>query len=866
METNASESGSTTQWPPSGAETYPQGAHRRSGSNARAYAVEDGHLGKSNGGQALYIGNPENYVSYQQRQGGYGAGISNASSPSTLPSSRRASGQNSKITPPPGQANPPPSGYYTQGAKVHQSSYQPTSAPPQVLTHNFNAIPGQPQSAHTYSQYPPYSQHAQQPAPWNYPHNYSQHQQSRHTPTQSNTLAQSSGGAQHRHPPASYDYASSATTIQQWPGSDQPKTGPTHQQPWLPAPQTARMSQQQSSQQAQPTGQGSTPTQGQGSSPMIPQGNWQGYSAIPHHSMSGHMMPNQGYWAQPQWAAYYGAQPPHQTSHSAQSHVFSQAPGGNHLGSPILHGIAKQRSSQDKRHSEDEDRDWSEEYPGLGKRFSYTNVDGVIGDDKGGKKKKKGEEKEKPAPKARSHLHPPKQAPSAWQLFFADELIKAKSSTNQSEEIKSPGGTMHSNKLNVAVIAKEAGVAYANLSEERKKYYAEKVKEHREQYAKDLAAWQATLTPEDIRAENAFRAQQRKEGKSRKGNIKDPNAPKKPLSAYFLFLKAIRENEIIREQVWGDESETTKQSVMAAQKWRSLTDNEKKPYLEQAEHDKQAYEVARKQYEDDAAARARGEDIPVRPVIDISSSPPKPPASMLRSGPSPAENHSVQNTRQQITSQSDFASAQVKLSPQSNSNSPIHPVLPTYQPTSPAATAQFDPPASLNMEEFQEFTDSLEMDLSGLGTIDNIGVGGEGGEGWDELQQLMDSSVDYSSAKLDSSAPHPSTSAIAAAAPTPGLESAELSVAPTYNEAEAETAREAPTGQLTAAEINDKVQVQRIAERSEGKLVVPPALGVVTDDPEQGIPVVVGSRDAEEKNLELPTETKREGLPAVDGL
>lgn len=91
-----------------------------------------------------------------------------------------------------------------------------------------------------------------------------------------------------------------------------------------------------------------------------------------------------------------------------------------------------------------------------------------------------------------------------------------------------------------------------------------------------MEAWQRTLTPEDIRRENAFRAAQRKAGKSRRGNIKDPNAPKKPLSAYFMFLRHIRDDAGRIRDVFGDERETTAQSVLAAAKWRSMTDEERK--------------------------------------------------------------------------------------------------------------------------------------------------------------------------------------------------------------------------------------------------------------------------------------------------
>lgn len=198
-------------------------------------------------------------------------------------------------------------------------------------------------------------------------------------------------------------------------------------------------------------------------------------------------------------------------------------------------------------------------------------------EDKGSKKKKKKEKevKEEPKVQAKSHLHPPRQAQSAWQLFFTDELNKAKAlaAANQG---RSPGGTLLPIKLNVAQIAKDAGAAYAALDDEQKKHYAEKVQESKDHYAIELAAWQKTLTPEDIRLENAFRAQQRKDGKSRKGNLKDPNAPKKPLSAYFLFLKGIREDDALRARVWGEETETTKQSVLAAERWRGLSDDEKK--------------------------------------------------------------------------------------------------------------------------------------------------------------------------------------------------------------------------------------------------------------------------------------------------
>ena len=120
--------------------------------------------------------------------------------------------------------------------------------------------------------------------------------------------------------------------------------------------------------------------------------------------------------------------------------------------------------------------------------------------------------------------------------------------------------------------------AFPNLTavphcSQKYKRMSQAAKEARE---REFAAYMRTLTPEDIKRENAYRTAQRKAGKSRKANMKDPNAPKKPLSAYFMFLQRIRSDPELVKEVFGDETETTKQSVLAAAKWRSMTDDERK--------------------------------------------------------------------------------------------------------------------------------------------------------------------------------------------------------------------------------------------------------------------------------------------------
>lgn len=187
-------------------------------------------------------------------------------------------------------------------------------------------------------------------------------------------------------------------------------------------------------------------------------------------------------------------------------------------------------------------------------------------------------------PHLKSRLRPPKQPLTAWQFFFTDELHKLKA--------KSPNES-----LNVAQLSKEAGQRYAALPNDVKQTYVQRGQEAREKYEKELAAWQASLTPEDVRLENVFRSTQRRLGKSRRGNMRDPNAPKKPPSAYFLYLQAIRASPEKRDDILHGEHDSSKQSVLAAAKWRSMSAEEKRPFQEQAVRDKAEYERQRRAYE-----------------------------------------------------------------------------------------------------------------------------------------------------------------------------------------------------------------------------------------------------------------------------
>ncbi|KAI8644648.1 high mobility group box domain-containing protein [Parasitella parasitica] len=66
---------------------------------------------------------------------------------------------------------------------------------------------------------------------------------------------------------------------------------------------------------------------------------------------------------------------------------------------------------------------------------------------------------------------------------------------------------------------------------------------------------------------------------------KDPNAPKQPLSKFLLFSNSIRDDV---DKEYPDATFTEKSKIFGA-KWRELTDEQKKPFTEQADKEKEIY-------------------------------------------------------------------------------------------------------------------------------------------------------------------------------------------------------------------------------------------------------------------------------------
>lgn len=89
----------------------------------------------------------------------------------------------------------------------------------------------------------------------------------------------------------------------------------------------------------------------------------------------------------------------------------------------------------------------------------------------------------------------------------------------------------------------------------------------------------------------------------RAGRKKDPNAPKRPLSAYMFFSQDWRE----RIKAENPDAGFGEVGKLLGKKWKCLEDEDKKPYLEQAVRDKARAEQEKSEYENKNAGSGEGE-------------------------------------------------------------------------------------------------------------------------------------------------------------------------------------------------------------------------------------------------------------------
>lgn len=154
------------------------------------------------------------------------------------------------------------------------------------------------------------------------------------------------------------------------------------------------------------------------------------------------------------------------------------------------------------------------------------------------------------------------------------------------------------------MVSKIAGERWKALSQDAKAPYEKKYKEAQEKYTEEIKAF-----TEAGGEKRGIKRKGRGEGKGRGGKKEkaDPAAPKKIVGgAYGCFMEKNREaftKEVGKKEGVNPNIEVTK---LCSQKWKALSDAEKKPFEEIYQAKKKAYEEATKVYKAAGGAAASG--------------------------------------------------------------------------------------------------------------------------------------------------------------------------------------------------------------------------------------------------------------------
>lgn len=191
------------------------------------------------------------------------------------------------------------------------------------------------------------------------------------------------------------------------------------------------------------------------------------------------------------------------------------------------------------------------------------------------------------APKGESDK--PKNAYHLWMADNSDAIAKKYSSLSGKD------------------LLKKKQEEWKNLDKAKRDVYEKRAKELKAEYEKTKKDESAGESDEETTT-----SKKRKGGKDSKKPAKkakkDPNAPKRPLTAYFLFGQDNREeikNELMKTATPEEQKKiVTLVAKKLGERWKALTAEEKKPYEDKAKAAKAAYEKDKAAYDEGGKTKA----------------------------------------------------------------------------------------------------------------------------------------------------------------------------------------------------------------------------------------------------------------------
>lgn len=171
----------------------------------------------------------------------------------------------------------------------------------------------------------------------------------------------------------------------------------------------------------------------------------------------------------------------------------------------------------------------------------------------------------------------PRGRTTAYAFFVMDE--------KESYQKENPG-----KKINFGDFSKLCGKKWQGMDEEARERFDVKAAGDKERYDREMADY---VPPPGSKAA--------KKGKKRK---KDPNAPKRPQTAFFVFSTKHREE--VKEEL-GEGARVGDIAKRLGEKWKELTDEDKQEYSAEAKTQKEAYDIAMEEYRQNGAKKAKQE-------------------------------------------------------------------------------------------------------------------------------------------------------------------------------------------------------------------------------------------------------------------
>lgn len=157
----------------------------------------------------------------------------------------------------------------------------------------------------------------------------------------------------------------------------------------------------------------------------------------------------------------------------------------------------------------------------------------------------------------------------------------------------------------VGEVGKEAGARWKAVDSATQKKYEEKAAKAKAEYEKKMAAFEKTDTHREWKAAQKAAKEEKAESAEKGGKAKkrerEEGEPKRPQSAYFLWMNTVGREDIKKASPDSSVSEMAKQCGEA---WRKMTETEKKPWDNKAAKAKAEYQKTMEEFKAGKKARS----------------------------------------------------------------------------------------------------------------------------------------------------------------------------------------------------------------------------------------------------------------------